>query len=202
MTDTPISLSSKPAAIMPYGYSELRTAITAARDDGISTAIIVDGEPAGEICPPGQQRAADVLRDLVIQELSTIMAILDEEGTPAVLRVVSTRTAIGQLQGQLTSAVPGQHLTWHEGEHGWLAHDGYPRHKHALNGRQVTGENGPYLERRNSGRPEPDLAGVLAAMALRLAGELHTLGEICDAAGMTRRSPDEIAGWLLYGNRS
>lgn len=54
----------------------------------------------------------------------------------------------------------------------------------------------------SSGRPEPDLAGVLAAMALRLGEELHTLGEICDAAGMTRRSPNEIAGWLLYGDRS
>lgn len=25
-------------------------------------------------------------------------------------------------------------LKWHEGKHGWLAHDGYPRHQHSING--------------------------------------------------------------------
>jgi hypothetical protein len=204
MTSQTITLDQP--GIEAADYPRLRAAIASAKVGGITTTVIVDGEPAAEIRPPGQDRAADVLRTLVLQNLTALTATLDEPETPIVLRVTNTLAGLRRLRHRLTSrqpgtAAPGQHLTWHEGKHDWLDHDGYPRHKHDLYGRRVTGENGPYLDRRSSDRSEPDLAGVLAAMALRLGEELHTLGEVCDAAGMTRRRPNEIANWLLYGDR-
>lgn len=165
MPNQTITLSSAPAAIVPAGYSKLRAAIASAKVGGLTTTVIVDGEPAAEIYPPGQDRAADVLRALVIKDLGAITARLNEDGVPIVMRVTHTTAALDRLRDRVERFVAGP-----------------------LSG--------------SSDRSEPDLAGVLAAMALRLGEELHTLGEICDAAGMTRRSPNEIANWLLYGTRS
>lgn len=45
-----------------------------------------------------------------------------------------------------------------------------------------------------------DPAPELTAMTRRLAELIRTLGITCDAAGMSQRSPAEIARWLRYGD--
>jgi hypothetical protein len=71
------------------------------------------------------------------------------------------------VNGALKWTMTATGLIWHEGKHGWLAHDGWPRHKHSLDGRTVTPEHGPALHAPGVGEPlsafspEDEPAGVL-----------------------------------------